>query len=84
MRENMGVPTPFRSDQPHNEYTRDLLHLEQCVPSVAEVITSPLAMVNSPLRVEKWEAALLSHPCRWCICFLLDKGHDLGFSNWSG
>ena len=47
MRENMGVPTPFRSDQPHNEYTRDLLHLEQCVPSVAEVITSPLAMVNS-------------------------------------
>ena len=40
MGENMGVPTPFWSDQARKEYTRDLLQLEQCVPSVAEVITS--------------------------------------------
>ena len=78
MRENMGVPTPFRSDQPHNEYTRDLLHLEQCVPSVAEVITSPLAMVNSPLRVEKWEAALLSHPDGAFVSYLI-RGMTWGF-----
>ena len=56
MRENMGVPTPFQSDQACKKYTRDLLRLEQCVPSVAEVITRHGELTSES---EQWEAALL-------------------------
>ena len=83
MRENTGGPIPCQSDQACKEYTSDLLQLEQCVPLVAEVITSPLAMVNSPLRGEKWEAALLSHPDCAFVSYLL-RGMTWGFSDWSG
>ena len=55
--------------------------MEQYVSTVARVITGPLALIQTPLRVDRWEAALACHPDEEFVSYLvrsMTRGFRIG------
>ena len=64
-------------------YTAELLQLERCTPAVARPVCPQLAVIRTPLKVKAWEQALVQHPDREFVGYILrgiSGGFRIGFN----
>ena len=68
------------------QYTTDLLGLDKCTPLSYAPTPMPLARMVTPLKLREWESALVSHPDREYVHYLIRgirEGFRVGFDRLS-
>ena len=79
---NNRSPSVSDAGSSHYRYLNDLLAIDSCRPIMESPVTQDLGRIATPLKADRWEEALRSHPDRLFVKYILTgirEGFRIGF-----